>query len=719
MRCEVYRDAWGIPHLRAGSALALAHAQGRNAAHDRAWQIEVERHRAAGTTAAFLGPSAVGWDLFARRARLEDTARRCHARLDPDTAAWVGAYVAGVNAGMGRGARRAPEFAAAGLAPGRWRPWTPLAVWLSTHVLFAGFPAKLWRDRVARLLGPGAVRHFATDGPGTAGSNGWLLTGERTASGAALLAGDPHRIIEAPGVYQQIHLACPEYDVVGLAIPGVPGLAHFGHTGHVAWAITHAMADYQDLYRERLRTYGGQLEAYGPGGWEPARRWTETVEVAGTPPVRIETVETARGPVVAGPELPSAEAESGTGPPEPAAEGPVMTAVSLRWPSRVTADLGFAALPALLRARTVGDVDRALDAWAEPVNVVQAADTAGGVLHRVAGRVPVRHADNGVRVVPAWDPAHAWRGYARPPRAGVRDGMAVMANDRGVAGPLGVEFAAGHRVRRITTLLGTSAGWTAKDMAEIHTDVRLGSAAALLDRLAALDGLSARASRLRDRLLGWDRRMAAGSEEAGAYAELRAAVVRGFCAHPVLAVLADPPRRPDPYGSDPYGPDPFWPEVFRPWLALTPRVGYALEALLAGGPVPAADRTALVRAALEETAAAEPPPAWGELHRLAAWQALPGEPGPPAPGLAGDHDCVLCTSSVPGVTHAGVRGPAARYVWDLADRAESRWIVPFGADGVPGDPHHRDQLPLWLRGELLPVVTDFDLLTLTEEHTAP
>ncbi|TWV38376.1 penicillin acylase family protein, partial [Streptomyces misionensis] len=83
-----------------------------------------------------------------------------------------------------------------------------------------------------------------------------------------------------------------------------------------------------------------------------------------------------------------------------------------------------------------------------------------------------------------------------------------------------------------------------------------------------------------------------------------------------------------------------------------------------------------------------------------------------------DHDCVLCTSAVPGVTDRAARGPAARYVWDLADRDRSRWIVPFGADGVAGGPHHRDQLPLWLGGELAPVVTDWALLTRdrTEEH---
>jgi acyl-homoserine lactone acylase PvdQ len=33
--------------------------QGENAALDRAWQIEVERHRSQGTTAAFLGADAV------------------------------------------------------------------------------------------------------------------------------------------------------------------------------------------------------------------------------------------------------------------------------------------------------------------------------------------------------------------------------------------------------------------------------------------------------------------------------------------------------------------------------------------------------------------------------------------------------------------------------------------------------------------------------------
>ncbi|MFF0680170.1 penicillin acylase family protein [Streptomyces tendae] len=761
MSAETYRDAWGIPHLRADTPLELARAQGRVTARDRAWQLEVERHRAQGTSASFLGPEALSWDRLARRARLADTARRCFTALeqkDPETAAWVRAYTDGVNEGLTETTHPtsthptsthpapnhrtlthpipthpAPEFTRTGLAPGHWDPWTPLGVWLATHILFAGFPAKLWREHVSTHLGPEAVALFAADGPGTAGSNGWLVSGERTTTGHALIAGDPHRFIEDPGVYQQIHLSCPEFDVVGLAVPGVPGIAHFGHTGTVAWAITNAMADYQDLYRERLRRTGAGVEALGPDGtWHRAARHTETIQVAGEDTVEVEIIETDRGPVIAGG-------------PEGLDDG-TPAALSLRYPPRVTADLGFGALLPLLRARRVADVDRALDAWAEPVNVVQAADTEGGLLHRVAGRVPVRPEANGLRPVPAWEPGHEWTGWHTAPRAGLVEGVAVMANQRGPSTPLGVEFAAPHRADRIAALLAGRERWSASDMPTIHTDTHLASATPLLDHLATLTtettettpttpttpttattattpttrstattkttpttpstattkttepSLTPKAAALRDRLLAWDRRMDADSADAAAYAAVRSAVVRRLAAHPALASAAVAPA---------------YPEVLQPWLALVPRVAYALEHLLRADDLYGIDRAATVRAALEEVAGRPPAGPWGDTHRLAPWRALPDADTAHGdePGLSGDHDCVLCTSPVPGLTDRAARGPAARYVWDLADRENSRWVVPHGASGVPGSPHHRDQQPLWLDGELAPVVTDFDRLT--------
>ncbi|MFE9257240.1 penicillin acylase family protein [Streptomyces sp. NPDC006879] len=692
MSFEVYRDDWGVPHLSAPNPRELARAQGRITALDRAWQLEVERHRAQGATAAFLGPESVAWDRFARQARLADTARRCHAALDPETADWLQAYVDGVNDALPGAAHLDPRFAETDLTPTPWQPWVPLGIWISTHILFAGFPTKLWRDRVAATLGEELIDLFATDGPAVAGSNGWLIPGHRTTSGSALLAGDPHRFIEDPGVYQQIRLSCPQYDVLGLAVPGVPGLAHFGHTGTVAWAITNAMADFQDLYRERLRrnpnrpTGAGTppgpplIEALGPdGAWEAAEWHTETIEVAGGDAIEIEVIETARGPVIAD------ETESGR-PGE---------ALTLRYPPRVRADLGFAALPALLRARTVADVDRAFDHWAEPVNVVQAADTSGGLLHRIAGTVPLRHAANRLRPVPAWEGEHRWHGWADSPRTQVRD-VAVMANQRGIAAPLGIEFAPPHRADRISELLDSRSLWSPDDMEPILTDTHLGSAQALLSVVSTLDGLSPAAESLRRRLLDWDQMMAADSTDATCYSALRSAVVRALASDPAFTHLTEPP-----VGHP----------VFLPWLHLLPRIGYALEGILTTGALPELDRAGHVRAALEEVAARPDEPApWAQVHRLAAWQALP-QADPDWPGLAGDHDCVLCTSSVPGVTDLSARGPAARFVWDLHRRENSRWVVPLGASGIPGHPHHRDQMSQWVDGELLPVTTDWSQLT--------
>ncbi|MGH3371225.1 MAG: penicillin acylase family protein, partial [Nocardioidaceae bacterium] len=162
-----------------------------------------------------------------------------------------------------------------------------------------------------------------------------------------------------------------------------------------------------------------------------------------------------------------------------------------------------------------------------------------------------------------------------------------------------------------------------------------------------------------------------------------------------------------------------FPEVFHVWTGLVPRIAYALENLLARDALPGIDLTDVLREALDETTVAVEP--WGQTHRLVPLHGLTGTAEDdtyrsPDVGLSGDNDCVLATSSIAGATDLCMRGPVARYVWDLARREDSRWIVPLGASGVPGDPHQQDQLPLWLRGELAPVVTDWEQLTEDTRH---
>lgn len=706
MPAETYRDVWGVPHLTADSADELAFLQGHNAATDRSWQIEMERWRSEGRTAEQLGPEGLLWDRFARQARMDDTARRCFESLDATSQRWVTAYVDGVNHALEQGQRDAPEFRDSHTAPERWHPWTPLGVFLVHHILFSTFPNKLWRQHVADALGAEAVAVFSIEAPVWAGSNAWAVSGELTESGLPLIAGDPHRLMELPGVYQQVRLACPEFDVVGLAFPGVPGLPHFGHTGSAAWAITNAMADYQDLFQERFRTDSGSLQALGPEGWEPVLAHLETILVRAGEAETVQIVETSRGPVIT-------EVHDGGG-------------LSLRMPSRVLGSLGFEALLPLLRSRTAADVERAVDRWVEPVNCVLTADTSGDVRQLVAGKVPLRHPANRRQPVPAWVLEHQWTGSWVDLPHGSVDGLAVNANDRESAGGdlTGLEFAPPHRAHRIRELLAaaqenssenapapTPTKLNATHMQHIHMDSQLGSWPALRAVLVQLGEaklpLSEPARELQRQLVSWGGRMDATSELAAHLAAWRSALVLAVAQSPQLAPLAHP------HGLSP---------LFAPWLNPASRVGFALETILANGAKLGLDVSAAARQALEEVAAAPPAGPWGATHTLFPLHSLADYPASgavppsvPVTGLSGDTSSVLSTESLPGLTDGSFRGPVARYVWDLADRAASRWIVPFGAAGNPHDQQFLSQLPLWAAGDLIPVIDDWDQLT-KEEH---
>ncbi|MCW2792749.1 MAG: sle [Nocardioides sp.] len=681
---RTYRDAWGIPHVRASSALDLARGQGEVTARDRAWQLEHLRRRAVGETAEVLGEPGMPWDALARRTLIAETAERAYAGLEPETRAFVSAYVEGVNAGLHGDA---VELRTLGIAPAPWAPWTPLAVFLAQHLLFASLPGKLWANRVGALLGDDAAL-LSYEGPHTSGSNAWAVGGRRTMSGLPLVAGDPHRVIEAPGVYQQVRLACEDpddpFDVVGFAFPGVPGVQHFAHAGSVAWAITNAVGDYQDVFAERLRRVAGRVQALGPSGWEPAESWTENVAVREGEPVEVEVVVTERGPLFEG------GVDDGRG-------------LSLRASSTVLGDLGFDALLPLLRARSVDDVDAALDRWVEPVNNVVVADVDGAVRYRVAGRIPLRDGRNRLGVVDAASPDAGWTGWLDPlPRHDVApDGEVVTANER--RGPesdaIGTAFAPPHRADRLHALLDGREDLTAADFGAFHNDTFQASVPPLRGLLAGVEP-SVTGAPVRDAILGFDGHMDAGSTAAAAFAAWRSAFVRRIADQDVFAAFREPVL---------HNP------VFAPWLDVTGRIGLALETLVAAGSPYGIDLVELARLALDD--AADHPATWGDMHALAAAHAFDVAAGslvaPPLPevGVSGDLDCVRCTGSLPGVTDGCYRGSVARYVWDLADRGASGWVVPLGAAGDPADPHHHDQLPLWAAGDLVPVVTDWDLLT--------
>ncbi len=605
---RVYRDAHGVPHVRAGGVVDLARGQGRAVAADRSWQLEWLRRRATGATAELLGEAGEPWDRFAVRVRLLDTARRALDALSEEARSFVAAYADGVNDALGD----APELRTLGVDAEEWAPWTPLATFHAQQIIFGDIGRQLWRRRVRKVLGEAAWSLLSREGPSPAGSNAWAVGGARTASGLPLIGGDPHRAFESPGVYHQVRLACEDpddpFDVVGFSFVGVPGVQHFAHAGGVAWAITNAMASYQDL---------------------------------------ADVDDDYDGPTV-------------------------LPGIGFRGASTELGDLGFAALLPLLRARSAADVDAAFEHWVEPVNNVVIADTAGTVRYRWAGRVPVR------------DDTGRWTGWRTDPHRAemAADGQVVTANER--RGPqsaeIGVEFAPPYRARRIAALLAGRAGLTSEDFAEVHRDTHLG-------------GLEALRHLLPDRLRDWDGHMDADSSAAADFAAWRAELVRLLAQQAVFDGLRDP------------APD----SLFESYFNLSAHLGLALPALASADRPLGIDLVGLARLADRVDTAV---PTWGSTHvfdPVHAFDLVPHLEAPPIPAvpLGGDQDCVRCVGSLPGISDAGYRGSVARYVWDLADRTTGGWVVPMGASGLPGDPHHLDQLPLWAEGRLAPIVTDW------------
>lgn len=690
---ELFRDDLGVPHVRAGSEADLAYGQGYVTALDRGWQLEVDRWYGEGRLAARVGPAGLEWDRFAVRVRLADTTRRVWEALAEPERAWLAAYADGVRAGLDAGGRDAPERAELARALGGaplpddepWRPWTPIGTFLVHHVLFSGFPHLLWREHVTRTLGPSlgdpavgwwGERDGGAGGP-SSGSNAWALHGSRTASGAPLLAGDPHRLLELPGVYQQVRLARPGHDVLGLAFPGVPGVLHFGHAetpgGAVAWGVTNAMAHHVALVAEGCDAAAAGARVVAQG--------SETVPVRGGEAVVVRWAETPRGPLVT-------------------------DRHSLRWPVRVTADAGVAAWRALQHARTARDVAAAFAGWVDPVDRVLAADSTGEVLRLTAGLVP--EVPPSGRVLPATHRAEpAW---LRLPAPAVVTDVAVDANHR-PARPehdLGHAYAP-HRADRVRALLATPppGGETAEAQGRVLADTRDGGAAELLAWLPSVE--PAEPPGPAERLRAWAAAgapMDADSADAALFARWRHALVRRVAADPALAALHEP------HGL---------PAVFAPWLDVVARVGDALAAILASGVVDARAPAAAALADLgdgdgsADARAARTRETWGDLHRLTPLHALDLVPGTAAPGVPAQHarplggsgDAVRCTAGVPGVTHAVLHGSVARWVWDLGDRRRSRWGVPFGASGDPCSPHFADQHPAWADARTVPIETDW------------
>ena len=59
----------------------------------------------------------------------------------------------------------------------------------------------------------------------------------------------------------------------------------------------------------------------------------------------------------------------------------------------------------------------------------------------------------------------------------------------------------------------------------------------------------------------------------------------------------------------------------------------------------------------------------------------------------------------------------ARYIFDISDWDNSRWIVPLGSSGYPGSPHYSDQADIWAEVGYIPMQYDWGKIKLAATST--
>jgi penicillin amidase len=711
----VRRDRWGIPHISAASdadawlALGFCHGQ------DRAFQLELLARAGRGRLAELLGRSALPIDRLSRTLGFHRLAAAQLPVLDADIRVLLDAYVAGVNGAIATGPRP-HELVLLRSRRSEWRPEDVLAfLGLQSLALAGNWDTELGRLAVLVADGPDALSAVAPAAPGWlppvmsgapssgepidrlaadlaalreqvgggGASNAWAIAGARTASGAPLLANDPHLGPSIPAPWYLAHLRTPDWEVAGASFVGGPAFPT-GHNGHAAWGISAGCTDSSDLFWEELDLASGT--ARGPGGPEPIERIDERIAVRGAADFVERVAVTPRGPVV----TPLLDSEH---------------ALSLRatWlePARVRGFLD------MHRARDFDTFRAAFAEWPGPALNVVYADAAGHIGWQLIGTLPRRRAGNGTLPRPAWDADSGWKEEHLPyddlpwildPEAG----FVVSANN--AAGPdvadapfLGVDWLDGYRAARLVEALPERNAWDVRATMDLQRDVVSIPWRELRPFVLAVTPEAGGAREAHEILAGWDGLVTA--ESAGA------AVYELFVAE-LAAIFA---RQVAPTGWRSALGGGVGPALPRTSLGAV-TVSRAIAQLTTADDPSTVIEDALAAAARGLAERSPDGRAWGTvrplrlLHRLGAQRPLDRllNLGPVAVG--GDANTIAQAGVQPLRVLAN---PAAianhRSVIDLGDVERSRFVVAGGQSGNPLSPHYADQFALWQRGEAIPI----------------
>jgi len=462
----------------------------------------------------------------------------------------------------------------------------------------------------------------------------------------------------------------------------VPGVI-IGHNRDIAWGVTNANPDVQDLFIERFHPNDPSRYLHR-GAWVTATIIEETIRVKGRAQPVVEVVRVTRhGPIIN-------NVVRGLG-----------EYLALRWTALESSSI-VDAVDAVNRASSWEEFRQALRAWDAPAQNFVFAHRNGEIGYQLPGRVPVRRRGSGGVPAPGWTGEHDWSGtipFEALPTLHRRTGVILTANNRIHSREyphfLGRDWDPGFRARRITAMLAEERQSVERSKT-VHMDVTSLPGRAVVEALRTVQIADPALRGLFSELVAWNGVLDATSRPAALYEALIDALLRGlyrgpldeavfnrYLRHydgPVLTLLALLREPSSPWWRG--GRDHLIESAFRGAVA-------ALERRL--GPDRAQWR-------------------WGRLHQPTFVHPI-GRIGALAwifnvtpPETGGDAFTVNQAGFDPEEPFRQRIVASYRQILDLADWDRSLVIHTTGQSGLPFHRHYRDFAAPWARGEYVPLL---------------
>ena len=443
---EIIRDRYAIPHIFGGTdedvffGLGFAHAQ------DRLWQMTMLRRAAYGRLSEIFGSETLEIDRLIRIYDMRALAEAAYDEQDTITQAALQAYSQGVNAWLNYIDNSlfnngAPEFL---LFDDNIRPWQPSdsiailnlqAIDLSGHaereilrlkVASTGIGNKIndimpddpirgvvlpllnhneFSELQRSLFSHYGMNIFSTNGLGA--SNVFAASPEMTATGASLLANDPHLRFTTPSIWMLARLELSSGGVIGATIPGIPVIS-LGRSSNLAWGVTSSYVDDQDLFLEQLAS-DNEFEYQTPQGSTRFRNRIDVIDVKGEPSREVLLKWTENGPVIPAEYFGLEDTLSRD------------QFLTLGWTLLNKPNTSITAAVRLMKARSVDEALAAAELYRSPQLNLLVADRSE-IAMQVIGAVPQRsqfHENQGTLPSPGWKMRNRWLGevpYDRLPR---------------------------------------------------------------------------------------------------------------------------------------------------------------------------------------------------------------------------------------------------------------------------------------------------------------